>query len=222
MNVFCLAAYFVVYNCKNLPRSGGLEHFNFAPKSPPRREITEKTHLLTSPTPSCLHICETAARVTAAHPHPKFLDADASTAQGLAAPRTAQAIRRSSTCPDLPSVSLSPPGLHLISTLQRLPDRATGRPAATARARAPAAQAVPAAPLCYSASGSPASANAHSYPDRQPGRGRPSRPRGARCPYCLLPAAVLDFVSKIKYCRFSDFHILNSCRMHILIHVLFV
>ena len=70
--------------------------------------FTEKAHLSPSPSPSpSPHLSPQHA----AHPHAQFLDADASTARRLAAPRTAQAIHRSSIRPHLPSVSTLHPFL---------------------------------------------------------------------------------------------------------------
>ena len=86
---------------KTLPRNRSALHFILALKPPPCLRFTEKAHLLPSPHPPRLHhASQSAARGT---PHAQFLDADSSTAQRLAAPRTAQAIHWSSIPPHLPS-----------------------------------------------------------------------------------------------------------------------
>jgi hypothetical protein len=111
MNIFFSAARIE----KNLPRNRSALHFILAPKPPPRRQIYGKVHqtifYFKCWVRSTLPVFHILSPQHAAHLHAQFLNADASTARRLAAPRTAQAIHRSSIRPHLPPVSTLHPFL---------------------------------------------------------------------------------------------------------------
>jgi hypothetical protein len=93
MNIF-----FLPLELKTLPHNWSTLHFILALKPPPRGRVYGKNASITLPSPS-----PSPLSTHLSLQHAQFLDADSSTAQRLAAPRTAQAIHRSSIRPHLPS-----------------------------------------------------------------------------------------------------------------------